>query len=317
MRALALCAALFSACGPTCPEIEKIDAVAEPPGLVQVLLAVRCDGAPVTTVTADGVTLTENDTALTGSEGGFVLERSDVALQARTLLLLDVSDSAVQDETLEITRQVALDFATDVIAANQRVAIALFDGAAEIRMFRDWTADLAAVESALAALGPEDQVDPSTNLNGAVIQGIATLDAALAPDVEGELISVGSLVVFTDGVDRAARESDSAARDAVSGSDHAVFVIALAGDDALVSDLEALAKDGLFRAEDPSALEAAFRDLSLALVAESQKYYRLSYCSPLRRPRATLKIALTLGEETDEISFSYPTGDFGPGCALP
>ncbi len=280
-------------------------------------MSVQCDDAPVTDLSASEFTLTENGSPVSGAEGQFLLQRSDAALQASTLLLLDVSASVVAQGTLDITRAVATEFADAVLAANQGLAIALFDGAAEIRSLVDWTADATRVHTALEGLGPDDQVDPSTNLNGAVIQGLTMLDERLAPEVEGALLSVGNLVIFTDGVDRAARESSSAARDAVAAADHSVFLVALTGDDTTAEDLSPLARDGFFRADEPAELSAAFGDLAESLVAETQKFYRISYCSPLRRPRATLRVDVTREEETDSLTFAYPTGDFGAGCALP
>lgn len=303
-----------SGCAETCPSIEKIDANTTDDALVQVVFGARCDGAPLTDLQTENLSLTEDGEEVSGTESPWALEPVRSVLETYTLLLIDVSDSILAEGTLESARAAASTFALGLATAGDQIKVGLFDGAAELRTAVDWTNDAAILEEGIAAIGPEDQLDGSTNLNGAVIQGLAELDTLVEPDVESELLSVANLVVFTDGVDRSRRESDSAARDVVEGSDHGVYVVGLTGEAAVAEELSALAKDGYFEAGAPEALEGAFEELRATLVAETNRFYRLSYCSPLRGPRATLKLTVTVDEEQDSIRFSYPTKDFGADC---
>lgn len=317
LRSTSVLVLLLVGCAPTCPSLEKIDASASEAGLVQVLFSARCEAEPITDLVAENVSLEEDGEAVSGAEALWALEPVRAALNTYTLLLIDVSDSILVEGTLEAARAAATEFATGLVADGDEVQVALFDGAEEIRTLVEWSDDPAVLEQSIGTIGPEDQIDGSTNLNGAVIQGLDILDAKVEPEVDAELVSVANLVVFTDGVDRARRESDSAARDVVDGSDHGVFVVGLTGDAAVAEDLGALAKDGYFEAAATEALGEAFAELRATLVAETNRFYRVSYCSPLRGPRATLTIRVTAGEDDDTVKFSYPSRDFGPGCALP
>lgn len=309
------CSGLLVGCQ-TCPEVERIDASAGAPALVQVLFSVRCDGVPVTDITVDDINLKEGGAEVSGTEGEWLVEPHRAALETYTLLLIDVSTSILVDpDTLATARLVAVDFASALVADNQYVAVGIFDGDAEVRTLVDFTQSVDTLTTGIEGIGPEDQLDGSTNLNGAVHQGIELLDAQVTPDVEGELMSVGSLVLFTDGVDRANRQTSASARRAVSSSDHSVFVVGLVGEDA-IDDLEALGRDGFFQAEEPDDLVSAFGSLTSSLVSEANKYYRLSYCSPLRQPRTSLKIEVSYEDQQGSVSYSYKTDEFGPNCSL-
>lgn len=307
--------AFLAACGGPCPDVARIDATAGEPSLVEVLFSVRCHGEPVTTITAADVALTEEGAEVSASEAEWRLDPQEAVLETYTLLMIDVSDSIIESGTLPVAQEVARDFVDTLLARNQSVSVAIFDGATDIRTVVGFTRDAEALATGIDGIGPGSQIDGSTNLNGAVLQGLDVLDLRVQPDVEAELLSIGNLVIFTDGSDRAGRETDSAARTAARGSDHAVFVVGLVGEDA-AADLEALGDDGFFQAEEPSDLYATFEDLADRLVAEVNQYYLLSYCSPLRSPRTTLRIEVSYEDRSDAITFSYPTGDFGAGCDL-
>ena len=307
--------ALLTACGGGCPEVKRIDASSDQPALVQILFSVQCKHEPVTTITADDVTLYEGGAEVSRSEAQWAFTPHSAALEPYTLLLIDVSDSIIDGGTLVTAREVATEFVQTLIERNQQVSVAIFDGSVDIRTVVDFTDDLTELMDAIDSIDSDDQLDGSTNLNGAVLQGLEILDAIVTPDVEAELLSIASLAIFTDGTDRAGRETDAAARNAVNASDHQIFVVGLVGEDD-VEDLEELAKDGFFQATDSGDLFDSFEALADSLVAEVSKYYLLSYCSPLRKPSATLKVEVLHEERKDSISFTYPTKDFGAGCSV-
>ena len=306
---------LLSACGGGCPEVMRIDASSDEPSLIRILFSVQCEHEPVTTLTADDITLYEAGAEVSSSEAEWALDPHSAVLEPYTLLLIDVSDSIIEAGTLDVAREVATEFAQTLLDRNQQVSVAIFDGSEQIRTVVDFTDDLDELTDAIDAIDSGDQLDGSTNLNGAVLQGLEILDAIVTPDVEAELLSIANLAIFTDGVDRAGRETDSAARNAVDRSDHHVFVVGLVGEDD-VEELTELAKDGFFQATDSGDLFDSFGDLADSLVAEVNKFYLLTYCSPLRKPRTTLRVEVAHEERKDSISFSYPTKDFGAGCSV-
>lgn len=313
---LTLIPLILAGCNNGCPEVEKLDTKVEDPGLVQMLFSVRCEGEPLVGLQADDVSLTEAGSEVSPSEAGWVVQDVVAALDSYTLLLVDVSDSIISEGTLEVTREVAADFGSSLIGLGHKVSVAVFDGDPNIRTIIDFTEDETALVDAIDSIDQDDQLDGSTNLNGAIVEALEQLDGKVVPDVEAELMSVANLVVFTDGVDRAGRVTHSKATSTINGSDHEVYVVGLVGEED-VEELQELARDGFFRADDAAALTEAFADLESKLVAEVSKYYRLSYCSPLRNPRTTLKVTVHHGDKSSSVSFSYPTKDFGPGCTLP
>ena len=310
-------AALGNGCAGGCPDVTLLDTSVEPPGLVQMLFSIECGGEPVTAVESAEVKLAEGGTDASSSESDWRLDPVTAALETYTLLLMDVSDSIIDQGTLETAQEVATSFASTLVDQGQQVSVAVFDGDPEIRTVVGFTTDMQDLEEAIAGIGPADQLDGSTNLNGAVLAGLAVLDAVVNPSVEAELVSVANMVVFTDGVDRAGRETHSKALSAVRSSAHEVFVVALIDSDVEADELQELGDDGFFRADDITQLTETFDDLISRLIAEVNKYYRLSYCSPLRAPQTKLKLTVTWQESTDSVAVSYKTKDFGPGCSLP
>jgi hypothetical protein len=307
----------LSGCAGPCPKATKLDDSTAAPGLVQVLFSVQCSGEPVTSVQESDITLTEGGVDVSGAEAEWRLDPVTAALETYTLLLMDVSDSIIQQGTLETAQQVAIDFSASLLAQGQQLSVAIFDGDPSIRTVIDFTTDQQAIQDAIEGIDASDQLDGSTNLNGAVLAGLDVLDSKVSEDVEAQLVSVANMVVFTDGLDRAGRETHTRAVNAVEASDHEVFVVALIDTEVEATELEEIGEDGFFRAEDVAALTETFDELTSRLVAEVNKYYRLSYCSPLRNPRTTLKIKVTWEGKASTVKVSYPTKDFGPGCALP
>ncbi len=307
---------LLAGCEDGCPYVKKISEASSDPALVEMTFSVQCGGEPVTAITASDLALTENGETVSRSESDWVVHKVAAVLETYTLLLIDISDSVTEEGSLEVAQEVAVDFVEAVLEQGQLVSVAVFDGDPSIRTVVDFTGDIDELTEAIEGIGPEDRLDGSTNLNGAILAGLEILDGQVVPDVESELESVANLVVFTDGTDSAQRESDGAAQRAVDGSDHEVFVVGLVGDED-VEELEQLGKAGFFQAADKDALVDSFQALTDSLVAEVNKFYRLSYCSPLRSPRTTLKVEIAWDDGQDTIETTYDTAGFGPGCQLP
>ncbi len=321
MRALLLLPLLLlvvplTGCENGCPYVKKLDSSAEAPGLAQILFSVQCRGEPVTDLGEADVTVREDGDEASRSESSWVLRDVTAQLDVFSLLLVDVSASVVTEGTLETAREVATDFARSLTEQGISVSVAVFDGDPEIRTVVDFTTNADTLADGIAGIDEDDQRDPSTNLNGAILLALEQLDAVVVPDVEAELESVANLVTFTDGVDRAQRATDNAALNAVNGTEHDVFLVALTGEAEEADQLRKLGPDGFFQATQPSELLEAFDELTASLVAETDKYYTVAYCSPLRAGRHTLEVEVALEEGSGTVSFAYSAAEFGPGCDL-
>lgn len=318
MRSLSLLLLLplLAACEPSCPNVQLLDSASSSPALVEMLFSVTCDGLPVTTITAADLTLIEDGETVSQDETPWVVHRAAAVLDTYTLLMIDVSDVVSDEDHLAGLTEVTIDFVEAAMEQGQQVSLVIFDGDSEIRTLVAFSEDLQEVSDAINEISDADRRDPSTNLNGAITQALAELDIVLGTDTDAELGGIANLVIVTDGTDSAQRTDDAAAQAAVNDSKHEVFVVGVVDEEAAV-DLELLAKNGFFRTSGYDDVVSAFQRLTDALIAEVGKFYRLSYCSPLRNPSTALEMQVNHGDGSHSVSFSYETGGFGPGCSLP
>ncbi len=307
---------LLSACGPSCPNVQLLDSASSAPALVEMMFSVQCDGAPVTTITAADLTLTENNEPVSASESPWVLHPVAAVLPTYTLVLLDVSDVVSDENSLASLQETTIDVVEAALEQGQTVGVAIFDGDAEIRTIVSFSDDLQELTDGITSISAADRRDPSTNLNGAVILALLDLDAVQGEDTAEELHGFANLVVVTDGTDSAQRIDDATVQGTVADSVHEVFIIAVVDEEAAL-ELEPLAKNGLFRASAYDGLVSPFQKLTDAFLAEIGKFYRLSYCSPLRSPSTWLEVQVNHGDGSASVSFNYETSGFGPGCELP
>ena len=233
-----------------------------------------------------------------------------------TVLLLDLSGSILESETLEPLKSSAQSFVSQVAGEDgQEVAIYLFDGRETIKELVAFTNNIDTLHNSLESLSKagilnDPDYDISTNLNGAVIQGIEVLNDKKENTEPGKLFA-GTLITFTDGTDRAHRFTDRDAVKAVKSSIHSSFSIGLGGEIDR-AHLKALGPNGFVPAENASDLEEAFNKIAQQIKSESDKYYIVGYCTPSRKGnhRVTLKVSGLSGS----LSYSFNADGFEGGC---
>ncbi len=316
LLSLLLLLPLLPACAPSCPNVQLIDSASNSPALVELLFSVTCDESPVTSITAADLTLYENSETVSSSESPWVVHRASAVLDTYTFVLIDVSDVVSTDTDFASLKVESIDFVEAALEQGQQVSVAIFDGDPEIRTIVDFSTDLQELTDGINGLSDADRRDGSTNLNGAIVLALSELDSLLGDDTDDELLGIANLVVITDGTDSSQREEDATAQAAVNDSSHEVFILGVVDEEA-AAELELLAKDGLFRTSAYDDIVSAFGDLTEALIDEVGKFYRLSYCSPLRSPSTWLEMQVNHGDGSHTVSFNYETAGFGPGCSLP
>ena len=171
-------------------------------------------------------------------------------------------------------------------------------------------------KAAVKALASYKPADPSTNLNGAVIKGLAELDKALA--TAPNPLRFGTLVVFTDGSDRARRVAWDDVKKALDQTPYEVFAIGL-GAELQDAQLAALGKDGTAKAADKATVVKAFDEIAARIEAATKAYYLLSYCSPARAGKHELTIeahakAQNGDESSGKLKDEFDATGFGVGC---
>lgn len=272
-------------------------------------------GEPVGGLTAEQFKIYEDDQLVSQYESKQVILNPQVAASHYTMLLVDMSGSVAESGAVDSVVDAAAAFA-ERVEKSQKVAVYAFDGCERLHPIVPFTSPGGA-SAAVRSLKSYKPDDPSTNLNGAVVKGIAELDSALARAEHP--MRFGTLVVFTDGTDRAARVSKSDMEKAVESTNYEVFAIGL-GAEMQENELKRIGKDGTSKAEDKEALIKAFDSIAARIEATSKSYYLLSYCSPSRAGKHKLKIEAqwTEGDGKSAKSGSFETEfdatGFGHGC---
>jgi hypothetical protein len=273
-------------------------------------------GQPVTGLREDDFEIYENDRLISRYESSQTIIPNPTLYTMATVLLLDMSGSILESQTLTPLKASAKAFLDSIAGEEgQEVAIYLFDGRESIRQLVGFTKDSRALQSAIDALSKatitgDPGYDISTNLNGAVQQGITVLNEHQSQIAEGALFT-GTLVTFTDGTDQAARVSNSAAVESVTAAPHYSFGIGLGGE-IDENHLRNLGKDGFAWAENTEELDGAFAKIAATIRSQSGKHYILGYCTPKRSAEHT--VTLTAKDHAGALSFAFSADGFQGGC---
>ena len=220
-----------------------------------------------------------------------------------------MSGSVAESDQANAVVEAAGVFAQQV-GENNRVAIYAFDGSEELYKISGFTDNASKANSRVAGLTGFKPKDPSTNLNGAVVQALEELDTAL--EKEKLPLRFGTLVVFTDGTDRAARVPQVDMLSAVEESKYSVFAIGL-GAEIDEEELDGIGRDGTAMAADKGAVVEAFEGVAKRVEKKTRSYYLLSYCSPARAQEHVVRIEATAEVETKKGKKKEATGDLTTG----
>jgi hypothetical protein len=289
----------LAGCGLT---ITRVQTAADKPSNVAVYFKVEdAKGEPVGGMTAEQFEIYEDDELVSVHESQQTILNPEVAASHYTLLLVDMSGSVTESEDFPMISEAATLF-TSQVEANNKVAIYAFDGSEEIHKISDFTGSAGGAQSRANSLSGFSPKDPSTNLNGAIIQGLQVLDEGL--EKAENPLRIGTLVVFTDGTDRAARVAESEMLEAVKNTPYDVFVIGL-GEELSEKDLEQIGKDGTALAKDSSEIKTAFETIGKRIEQMTKSYYLLSYCTPARAGAHTVTVK---GKHTEEGKKKEQTG---------
>jgi len=291
--------------------LRLVDASVDPPSNVVVYFTVDTrDGEPVPGLTADKFKIYEDERLISLYESKQTILNPEVATIRYTLLLLDMSGSVVESGQVPLVQE-AVDAFVGGVGEQERVAIYAFDGREEILPVAPFSDRSDRLSGRAARLSSWKTRDPSTNLNGAIIEAVKVIEEEReSSDVP---LRFGNLVVFTDGTDRAHRATSSEAIRAVRDADISMFVIGLGGE----VDQEVMAylgKDGFVRAEEKGTIVQAFEDVALHIQELASRFYLLSYCSPARAGIHELEVEAVHGELKGKLSYTFDAENFKPSC---
>ncbi|WP_293273290.1 vWA domain-containing protein [Nannocystis sp.] len=184
--------------------VTRLNSAQKKPNNVWVFFTVEKGDEPVAGLQAEDFEIYEDDELVSVYESKQVIQNPEVAAVMYTMLLLDVSGSVTESGSTDSLVDAAELF-TDRVGKTQKVGVYAFDGEKEIKSVVPFTESEGAAVGGLEGLRSYKAKDPSTNLHGAVIEGLKELKKGL--DKEKKPLKFGTLVVFSDGTDRAARFS--------------------------------------------------------------------------------------------------------------
>ena len=297
------------------------------PGMVSVFFKVDdAEGKPVAQLDSSNFSIYEkgrNDDCpklISGTESRSRISPKTQVFKNNTMLVLDFSGSVITNSLTEL-KSAAKSFVQNVMPVVQddayRMGIWWFDGEDKLHPLVGFTADKAALNNAIDGITSTISADPSTDLYGAIIKASDIAMQALDSITTQGIITAGSIVVFTDGTDQAARYAKADAFAKVSGLDEriAVFSIGL-GDEIDQSVLKTIGKSGSVFATNKAELETKFIEIAALVWAEANSYYLFEYCSPKRDGSGTneLIIEVTLGNKKGALKTSFDATGFTSGC---
>jgi hypothetical protein len=228
----------------TCNEREPlrlslIEHQAHPPANVTILFKVdNAEERPIAGLTPANFDIFENGQHVSRFEADLTILSKTGAFQYSIAVLFDLSGSILASESLGPLKEAAQRFVEALMVpagepghGEIEMGIWWFDGRATIDSLIAFSINPNALVNALGSITPSLSTDNSTNLYGAVVQGVDAARKRVSLLRSKDIVSAGSVVLFTDGTDQANRASRSDALRAVrnAGDNVSIYTIGLGG----------------------------------------------------------------------------------------
>jgi von Willebrand factor type A domain len=289
-------------------KLQLVDHSVHRPSNVAVYFTVETRGGdPVANLTPQDFHIYEDKQPVSILESKQTILNPEIAAIHYTLLLIDLSGSVVDSGEMPGLIEAASTFG-DRVGPYQKVAVYTFDGSPNLTQVVPFGGN---VRSGVATLANRRPRDPSTNLNGAVIEGVRVVQQQMehAPLP----LRFGTLVVFTDGTDRAHRASEDDVSRALDGAGFDTYVIG-AGQEVDSKQLSRIGRSGTFASQNKADVQRGFDEISARIEAASKRYYLLSYCSPSRAGEHEVEIEAHGAGSSGRLGYRFNANGFGPGC---
>lgn len=265
-------------------------------------------GEPVADLTPADFRIYEDGRPVSVFESKQTILQPEVAAAHYTLLLVDMSGSVAGSPDMEKVVSGAATF-SERVSRYQKVGVFAFDGSPRITQLVPFGGGNP--ESTARALTGYRPRDPSTNLNGAVVEALQILDRQMSQS--SVPLRFGTLVVFTDGTDHAARVPREALRTAVDNTGVEIYAIAV-GAEVNDAEIRSLGRNGAFLSKNPADIQRGFAEIGGRIEGLSRRYYLLSYCSPARAGMHNVEIEAVKGGRRGRLGYDFKADGFGPNC---
>jgi hypothetical protein len=268
---------------------------------------------PVGGLTADDFAIKEDGQLVSKFESKQLIQNPEVAAVMYTMLLVDMSGSITESGQADPLVDAAKEFA-ERVGKTQKVGVYAFDGEEKIHSVVPFTEAQGQVQGGLDGLRKYKPKDPSTNLHGGVVEGVRTLKAELAKDKRP--LKFGTLVVFSDGTDRAARVTRDQMKDELRKEDYDDYQMFAIGVGAEIekANLGDIGRDGTELAQDQTKVKEVFDKVAAKIEQQMKRFYLLSYCTPARKGEHEVAIEANRPnpKASGSVDYKFNADGFGP-----
>jgi hypothetical protein len=270
---------------------------------------------PVGGLQAEDFKIYEDGEIVSQFESKQLIQNPEVAAVMYTMLLVDMSGSVTESGQADALVDAAKSF-SDRVGKTQKVGVWAFDGEEKIHSVVPFTEAQGSVEGGLEGLRTYKPKDPSTNLHGAVMLALQTLRKELEKDRRP--LKFGTLVVFSDGTDRAARHTRKEMLQEMDKEEYENFEIYVIGVGAEIekANLDEIGRNGTELATDQAKVKEAFDRMAARIEEHMKRFYLLSYCTPARK--GDHEVTVEAIKKTDpykgsgEAEYKFNADGFGP-----
>ena len=293
--------------------VKLINSQQKKPNNVWVFFTVMDGKDPVGGLVADDFVISEDGEVVSKFESKQLIQNPEVAAVMYTMLLVDMSGSITESGQADALVDAAKSFA-ERVGKTQKVGVYAFDGDEKIHSVVPFTEAQGSVQGGLDGLRKYKPKDPSTNLHGGVVEGLRTLHTELEKDKRP--LKFGTLVVFSDGTDRAARVTRDQMKDEIGKDqydDYQMFAIGV-GAEIEKAGLGDIGRDGTELAQDQSKVKEVFDKVAGKIEAQTKRFYLLSYCTPARKGEheVTVQASRPNPKSSGSLDYKFNAEGFGP-----
>jgi hypothetical protein len=222
-----------------------------------------------------------------------------------------VSESGQVESLVDAAKNFA-----DKVGKQQKGGVYAFDGSEKLYSVTPFTESQGSVQGGLDGLKTFKAKDPSTNLHGAVVEGLRELKKSL--DKDKRPLKFGTLVVFSDGSDQAARVTPEAMQEEMDKEEYKYYEFYAIGVGAEIeqSDLGDIGRNGTVMAANQATVKEAFDKVAARVDAHMKRFYLLSYCTPSRKGQHIVEIKAHKkdgdNESSGSLEYEFKADGFGP-----
>jgi len=274
---------------------------------IAVVLSVdSCSGDPLTGLQAKDFKLSEDGKPISKTESqATLLQRTPEVFIS---LVIDNSPSVKASGSLNEVVTAALAFTDKVMlgTGTRKIYVGVWYFSKALTSKQSFTRDKTLVQKALNALLTDTTGSNTTNLYGTMVDAVANSTShqtSRRKAMKDGVLTLGQIVMFTDGADTAALKTLAQAEKAVQGTNDDIIAIALGGEIDKTT-LSKLGKNGSYVAKSAAELKQVFAGAAQRATALQDRIYVLGYCSPKLAGTHQLVIEMANGSgKSSPISF--------------